>query len=46
MADKNNDKRISKAEEEHAMNTLRKAKEQRNNDVQGDFTSFMDAYKL
>jgi len=46
VADKNNDKRISKAEEEQAMDTLRKAKEQRNNDVQGDFTSFMDAYKL
>jgi len=46
VVDKNNDKRISAAEEKDAINVLRKAKKQKENDVQGNFASFMDAYKL
>jgi hypothetical protein len=45
-ADKNNDKKISAAEEKDAIDVLRRAKKQKENDVQGNFTSFMDAYKL
>lgn len=46
IADKNNDKRISEAEEKAALDTLRKAEEQRKKGVQGDFVSYMDAHKL
>ena len=46
MTDKNNDKRISEAEEKAALDTLRKAEEQRKRGIQSDFSSYMDAYKL
>ena len=46
VADKNNDKKISKAEEKAALDTLRKADDQRKKGVQSNFTSYMDANKL
>jgi len=46
ITDKNNDKRISQAEEKAALDTLRKAEEQRKKEVQGNFTSYLGTYKL
>ena len=46
VTDKNNDKIISEAEEKAALDTLRKAEDQRKKKIQGDFTSYMGAYKL
>jgi len=46
MTDKNNDKRVSEAEEKAALDTLRKAENQRKKGIQSDFSSYMDAYKL
>ena len=46
ITDKNNDKRISQAEEKAALDTLRKAEEQRKKEIQGNFTSYLGTYKL
>ena len=46
ITDKNNDKRISQAEEKAALDTLRKAEEQKKKEIQGNFTSYLGTYKL